>query len=60
MHQKALSPPLPPNRCRDTRTEPEARQEETLTVDVLAGFVRQLDTAGVTTQKGASLKEMPP
>ena len=27
---------------------------------VLAGFVCQLDTAGVITEKGASLEEMPP
>ena len=27
---------------------------------VLAGFVCQLDTAGVLTEKGASLEEMPP
>jgi hypothetical protein len=28
--------------------------------DVLAGFVCQLDTAGVITEKGASVEEMPP
>jgi hypothetical protein len=27
---------------------------------VLAGFVCQLDTAGVITEKGASVEEMPP
>jgi hypothetical protein len=27
---------------------------------VLAGFLYQLDTAGVITEKGASLEEMPP
>jgi hypothetical protein len=27
---------------------------------VLAGFVYQLDTAGVITEKGASVEEMPP
>ena len=27
---------------------------------VLAGFVRQLDTAGVITEKGASVGEVPP
>jgi hypothetical protein len=27
---------------------------------VLAGFVFQLDTAGVITEKGASVEEMPP
>jgi hypothetical protein len=29
------------------------------THSVLAGFVCQLDTAGVTTEKGASVEEMP-
>jgi hypothetical protein len=28
--------------------------------DVLAGFMCQLDTAGVITEKGASGEEMPP
>jgi hypothetical protein len=27
---------------------------------ILAGFVCQLDTAGVITEKGASVEEMPP
>jgi hypothetical protein len=29
-------------------------------ITVLAGFVCQLDTAGVITEKGASVEEMPP
>jgi hypothetical protein len=30
------------------------------TLGVLAGFMYQLDTAGVITEKGASVEEMPP
>ncbi|EDL00162.1 mCG144499, partial [Mus musculus] len=33
---------------------------ETSRVIVLAGFVCSLDTAGVITEKGASVEEMPP
>jgi hypothetical protein len=34
--------------------------EEKGSPTVLAGFVCQLDTAGVITEKGASFEEMPP
>jgi hypothetical protein len=31
-----------------------------ISLSVLAGFVCQFDTAGVITEKGASVEEMPP
>jgi hypothetical protein len=34
--------------------------EQSLIISVLAGFVCQLDTAGVIREKGASVEEMPP
>ena len=37
-----------------------SRSEGSSTLGVLAGFMCQLDTAGVITEKGASVEEMPP
>jgi hypothetical protein len=38
----------------------ERSQGRTAFLSLLAGFVCQLDTAGVITKKGASVEEMPP